>query len=216
MLGDARQPSTYDDLMQPMTKDQLRSAVLARRQALSPYDRGVEDQARTHHLLNALGESPGTVALYASRPWEPDTAGAITTLRDAGWRVLLPALGASPSWASFAGWDRMRFGPGGIPEPAGTKECDLGVADVVVVACLAIAHDGTRLGTGGGWYDRALPHRRAGVPVWALARTAELCDELPREDHDVAVQSVVTEDGMFACGEAAQASIGRPWPLQLS
>ncbi len=206
----------YDELMQPVRKDQLRHAVLTRRSTLSSRDRMAEDRLRTHHLLDALGETPRTIALYASRPLEPDTTGAITTLHAAGWRVLLPTLGAFPGWASFHGWDQVSPGWGGIPEPQASEEISLRQADVVVVACLAIARDGTRLGTGGGWYDRALPLRRHGVPVWALARTEEMCDELPQEAHDVAVQTVITEDGVFACGEVTVSGIGKQWPLELS
>ena len=52
---------------------------------------------------------------------------------------------------------------------------------------------GDRLGTGGGWYDRALPHRRDGVTVVALARAPELLDSVPTLPHDVHVDAVVTE-----------------------
>ena len=175
-------------------------------------DWAAEDTARTLHLLQALGDTPGTVALYASRPGEPGTDGAITLLHAAGWRVLLPVLGGPPGWAQFDGWDAMRPGWGGIPEPVTPRlgERILGLADVVVVACLAVARDGTRLGTGGGWYDRALSRRGPDAPVWALARTAELLDVVPREAHDVAVDSAFTPEGLHACGEPAVPGIG-PW-----
>ena len=86
----------------------------------------------------------------------------------------------------------------------------------MVVACLAVAADGTRLGTGGGWYDRALPHRRPGVPVWALSRADELLRTLPEEPHDVAVNQVVTELGSHACGETGLTRISAAWRSELS
>ncbi len=202
--------------MAAVEKDSLRSAIRDQRLALAPHTWEVEDRARTARLLQLLGGTAKTVALYASRAGEPGTTDAITTLHNAGWLVLLPTLSGRPGWAPFHGWDRMRPGWGGILEPLPPESVHLDRAEVVVVACLAVARDGTRLGTGGGWYDKALPLRRPGIPVWALARTSELCEELPREVHDVAVDAAVTQDGVFACGEDGMPDIGMAWPPELS
>lgn len=203
--------------MQPhVSKDALRRTLRAER--LGAPETAAENAARTRSLLQALGTIPGTVALYASRAGEPDTHDAINQLHMDGWQVLLPTLGAGPGWAPFRGWSNMRTGWAGISAPA-THEGDgvsLDAADVVVVACLAVSRDGTRLGTGGGWYDRALPHRRRGAPVWALARTRELVDNLPSEDHDVPVDMVFTPHGAYTCGEADVPDIGKPWPSPLA
>ncbi|MDO5735657.1 MAG: 5-formyltetrahydrofolate cyclo-ligase [Propionibacteriaceae bacterium] len=205
-------------MMKPRSKASLRVDVLMQRGALSMEDWAAEDAARTSHLLHALGHQPGTVALYTSRRGEPGTVDAITLLHGSGWQVLLPTVDGVPGWAVFDGWDGMRPAWGGILQPT-TPHLGgeaLSGADAVVVACLAVARDGTRLGTGGGWYDRALTSRRRGAPVWALARTPEVVDELPREPHDVAVDKVITPDGVHTCGEAALGGIGRPWPPELS
>lgn len=199
-------------------KDALRRTVQDRRRTLSARQWAIEDSTRTELLLSALGQTPKTIAMYASRPHEPGTHEAISRLHDAGWRVLLPLLGSSPRWALFDGWEHMRLGCGEIPEPAppSTGTTDLLRADVIVVACLAISADGTRLGTGGGWYDRALPHRRPGVPVWALASSRELVDVLPSEPHDVPVDGVVSELGLYVCGEAVTTGISALWHSELS
>ena len=203
-------------MLQGLEKDALRRAVADQRRALSPDAWRIEDEERTTRLLAALGDVPGTVALYASRPGEPGTAAAITTLHAAGWHVVLPTLTGAPGWATFHGWNRMRTSWGGIPEPLAPEAVSLDIADVVVVACLAVARDGTRLGTGGGWYDRALEQRRHGTPVWALARTQELLLQLPREDHDVPVDAAVTQDGVHACSDVGMPNIGKPWLRELS
>lgn len=199
-------------------KDALRRTIQTRRRALTSEQWARADAARTELLRSALGVTTATVALYASRGHEPGTQEAITGLHEAGWRVLLPVLGRSPRWAVFDGWEHMRPGWGDIPEPSGLPldAAELLRADVVVVPCLAVAVDGTRLGTGGGWYDRALTHRRPGVPVWALARADELVDHLPAEPHDVPVDQVITELGSHACGEASLSGISAQWHGELS
>ena len=47
---------------------------------------------------------------------------------------------------------------------------------------LAVAEDGTRLGQGGGSYDRVLP--RVGAPTVVLLYPGELLAEIPAEPHD--------------------------------
>ncbi len=185
-------------------KDALRRDIQTRRTGLTKKQWDRADAARTKLLLAALGDRPATVALYASRPHEPGTHEAITRLHEAGWQVLLPVLRRSPRWALFNGWEHMRRGWADIPEPPGSPEeqVHLSDADVVVVPCLAVAIDGTRLGTGGGWYDRALPLRRTGVPVWALASADEVLDCLPAEPHDIPVDQVITERGHHVYGDA--------------
>lgn len=205
--------------MQPhVSKDALRRSIKTLRSAVPEAEAVTENAARTRLLLQALGDTPRTVALYASRPDEPGTREAINQLHDDGWQVLLPLPGASPGWALFKGWSSMRTGWGGIPAPEAPADNGpaLDIADFVVVACLAVSRDGTRLGTGGGWYDRALPQRRRGAPVWALARTQELMETLPTECHDVPVDMVFTPDGAYTCGEADVPDIGKPWPSPLA
>ena len=71
----------------------------------------------------------------------------------------------------------------------------VGSADAVLVPALAVAADGTRLGRGGGSYDRALA-RAAGVAGGraALCRRGASSD-LPRDPWDRPVTAVVTPAG---------------------
>jgi len=68
-----------------------------------------------------------------------------------------------------------------------------------LVPAVACDRTGTRLGRGGGWYDRILAGvRRAPVAVIYGCQLSE--DPLPREAHDLAVGLIVTEAGVFRCG----------------
>src|SRR5690606_36931942 len=149
-------------------------------------------------VLAALGPDVAVVAAYASVPGEPGTRSLVDALAASGRRVLLPVLRRAPDWAWFDGWAATSPAWRGIPQPVGGRlgADALALADVVLVPCLAVGAEGSRLGTGGGWYDRALPHRRPATPVWALARAGEVVATLPTEPHDVPVDAVVTEDGL--------------------
>ncbi|HJE50909.1 MAG TPA: 5-formyltetrahydrofolate cyclo-ligase [Tessaracoccus flavescens] len=179
-------------------KDALRRAVLTARASVSPEAWADEDRRRTEHLLALLnGGPPHTVALYASRPGEPSTTAAIDALHDAGWPLLLPVLRRHPDWARFDGWAHTTPSWGDIPEPTTPRlgAEGLATADLIVISCLAVGRDRSRLGTGGGWYDRALEHRRADAPVIALTREAEVYDTIPMESHDLIIDGYVTEAG---------------------
>ena len=78
------------------------------------------------------------------------------------------------------------------------------LADVVLAPGLAVDRSGTRMGQGGGCYDRALPRRRPGTPVVVVLHPGELLDPhepaLPRQAHDQPVDAVVTADGVVDLG----------------
>lgn len=190
------------------SKDSLRASVLAARARLSGDQWASSDAARCTELLGILPKDAEVVALYASRPGEPGTSELLARLLAAGRRVLLPKLRRGPDWAWLADPADLVPGWAGIPHPGGPglgPEA-LGHADLVVIPCLAVGRDGTRLGTGGGWYDRALHHRRDGVAVWALASADEVMDSIPSLPHDLPVDAVVTEHGCTALGPGLRPS----------
>jgi 5-formyltetrahydrofolate cyclo-ligase len=64
-------------------------------------------------------------------------------------------------------------------------------ADLVIVPALAVDRAGTRLGRGGGSYDRALARVRPGVPIVALLHDGEFAHRLPTDPHDRRVTAVI-------------------------
>ncbi len=65
---------------------------------------------------------------------------------------------------------------------------------------LAVAADGTRLGRGGGSYDRALSRRAPGSTVAALVFDDEIVAALPHDVWDVAVDAAVSPAGWHPLG----------------
>lgn len=67
--------------------------------------------------------------------------------------------------------------------------------DVILVPGLAFGPDGRRLGRGAGYYDRFL----AGLEAEKVGLTTSdrVRDDLPLECHDVPVDWIATEDGVF-------------------
>ena len=70
-------------------------------------------------------------------------------------------------------------------------------ARVIVAPALAVDRTGHRLGQGGGSYDRALARRSPTAHVVALLFDDEVltAGEVPVDDHDLPVATVVTVSG---------------------
>ena len=62
----------------------------------------------------------------------------------------------------------------------------------VWVSALRATPEGRRLGTGGGWYDRALTYAAPGATVGVLVGEDELVDDAPTDPWHVPVDLIVT------------------------
>jgi len=166
-------------------KAELRKQFAARRRALSS---GQIVLARSSVRRAVLGQVRAAgwrrVAAYEPLPTEPGSVELLSSLGEDGVDVLVPLV------LPDRDLDWVRWGEHASP---------LGVdavaeVDALLVPALAVALDGTRLGRGGGSYDRALA-RVAGRPVAALLFLGELVDELPADPWDRPVTAVAMPSG---------------------
>jgi 5-formyltetrahydrofolate cyclo-ligase len=186
-------------------KAELRERLLAARRARPPSAREVAGAAIAQAVL-ALPEitDSSTVAAYLSIGTEPPTMHLVESLCSHGVRVVVPIVGddLDLDWADYGGLDRLAQTSRGLREPTGPR---LGVttvaaADVVLVPGLAVDERGTRLGRGGGSYDRALQRVPAGRPVAVLLYDEEVLPVVPSEPHDRPVSMAVTPHGVVRFG----------------
>ena len=202
------------------TKTTLRAEVRSRRRArragtpaleapftseFSPSPIPVRNHAEAEGIarqIRALASSMGEVtlpALFVPTPLEPDMSLTLGLFEHALLPVLLDEAGAplgAPRWGLWeAGQALVTLGrPPAQPVGEARGAESLKEADLIVIPALAASADGTRLGQGGGWYDRALMHRSPGVPVVAAIFDDEVLEAglIPAEPHDVPVDAIVT------------------------
>jgi 5-formyltetrahydrofolate cyclo-ligase len=176
------------------SKREWRHRLLAARR-LVPSAQHATDAAALALAVTVLPGDP--VCCYLPVGTEPGSLAMIEAL--APRQVLLPVVtGATPlDWAAYDGPDSLVNGPFGLLEPAGRRlgPAAIGQAALVIVPALAVDRAGTRLGRGGGHYDRSLPFVRPGTPLVAVVRDVELVDALPAEPHDVRMTAVLTPSG---------------------
>jgi 5-formyltetrahydrofolate cyclo-ligase len=193
-------------IVQP-AKDAIRASVTASRASRAAEDRLEDDLARTALVLAALETwRPRVVAAYASAGAEPGTADLLDAFVLRGATVVLPVLSANATgprraaeWALYEGREMLRSGLWGIPEPSSELLGPAAIqrAELVILPGIAGTPRGDRLGTGGGWYDRALVG--SGSPRWMLLNDDELYETLPLDPWDLPVATIVTPTRVVRC-----------------
>lgn len=193
-----------------MHKNLLRAEIRARRNQYRDSQgrseaQGERDALAAHfcQALDVFGVTPSSehpLAAFYPMEKEPDISGILAAYNP----VLLPVLAREdgtllrePHWALHSRGDELtrpnpRF-PAQSRAPIRGIEA-LEAASVVLIAALAVDEAGTRLGQGGGWYDRALLYKDASAPVIACIFNWEYRGKewLPHEDHDIPVDGVIT------------------------
>ena len=96
----------------------------------------------------------------------------------------------------------LDLGPFSTQEPRNGKMISPDKLDLVIIPGIAFDRSGTRIGYGGGFYDRYLPKCTDAIFLGVCMRIM-LQDLLPREGHDVAVNHILTESEWIECAENA-------------
>ena len=185
-----------------LSKDDLRAAALARRDALSGDHRATAAQAIAARGL-PVAVTPGLVVSgYSPIRSELDPIPLMRALAAQGALLALPVITARDRPLNFRAWspgDALARGPLGILEPL--PEAAEIIPDIVLVPLAAFDRSGHRIGYGAGHYDRSLAPLRAAKKIAAIgvAFAAQEIDAVPAQPHDVALDYVLTETQMFDC-----------------
>jgi 5-formyltetrahydrofolate cyclo-ligase len=176
-------------------KKRLR-ALLRERVAALAEEELLEGDRRIFERLLALPEykDAQTVMAYFSIGREVDTHRAMEHALDSGKRVALPFVTGRGTMEArqIASLSDLVPGTYDIPAPAGDSAAiPPHEIDLILVPAAAFDRAGFRLGHGAGFYDRYL----AACPAFSvgLAREKLVLDRVPREEHDRAVDLLVTE-----------------------
>jgi 5-formyltetrahydrofolate cyclo-ligase len=196
----------------PDRRRDIRRRLRKHRAELTPAQRAAAARAITMHIAATRWlRGPRAIGLYVSIGAEVPTEALRALAARRNCPVYLPCI------VDYR-YRRMVFArdPGalpsvnrlGIPEPAALRTIPVRALSVVLLPILGFDRLGTRLGTGGGYYDRMFAYRRH-RHSWhrpLLVGIAYQCQQLPaieRSSHDVPLDAVVTEDGVSMFTAAA-------------
>ena len=178
-----------------MDKNQLRWAARQRLARIDEFYISVSDRSILHNLIELPEyEKAKRVFIYYSMGKEVNTHRLIEGALRSDKQVFLPKTGGNGlmTFHAFREGDALVHVRMNIPEPEeSTPEAAPEVDDIIIVPAMVYDLEGYRLGYGGGYYDRFL----AGCEAFSvgLCRDRMLMTALPREEHDVPVNCVVTE-----------------------
>lgn len=206
-------------------KQAARKAAKEALRCLTADQMAAESAAITGHLsATGLLDQPRRVAMYVHCPQlrEVDTTHMLEATLARGTRVYAPRVldhDANMHFLHITSLEELEsVPPFGIREPLLTyadgspreDACEMDhPVEVVVMPGLAFTAAGHRLGRGGGYYDKfiATCQRRALEKGWippllvALAFKAQVVESVPCDEHDQAVDLLITPEGASGCSE---------------
>ena len=194
-------------------KAELRVRALAKRDALSEKKRASAAATLAERGL-PFKLAPGSIVSgYSPIRSEIDPTPLMVKLASEGARLALPCVTARGQSLIFRHWspqDRLMLGQLGILEPS-PAEAEV-IPDIMLVPLAAFDRAGHRIGYGAGHYDVTFAHLRKAKHVVGvgLAFAVQEITAIPALSHDVALDYVLTETGVFdfRSGEVAHSLRG--------
>jgi 5-formyltetrahydrofolate cyclo-ligase len=194
------------------TKRSIRQEMRRRRRALSIAELNAAEGAVAAALreVPAFAASPIVLA-YVDDDGEVPTGRVVETAFACSKRVFLPRLiGETMIFAEHRRGADLRPGAYGLREPIGEPLEARDQKDALAfVPLLAWDASGSRLGRGGGHYDRAFAGSTRPACLVGLGYSFQQCAELPRDLWDLRLDWVVSEHGATRCWTGEDASPSR-------
>ena len=176
----------------------LRASMLEIRESIDDADRArwnatiVETVLRSFPMLSSM-----TLGFYWPYKGEVDARHAVRHLRQRGAVAALPTVVNKGEPLQFLQWwpgASMRTGVFDIPFPHNTRRV---TPHALFIAPVAFDEAGYRLGYGGGFYDRTLAAMMPQPLKIALSFEASRVPTIHPQRHDVPMDFIVTERGVY-------------------
>ncbi len=187
-------------------KSHIRKKVLETRKALVQSD--IEEKSRRiFHRLLAMDvfRQAEYVMAYIDFRNEVSTLPIIHYCLNHDKKVILPITIKSTKQLLLSELKdpavELQPGAYGIPEPSPKFIRPFSPQNLNLILVPAVAFDprGSRLGYGGGYYDRFLSGLAGQVPLLGLAFELQIIERIPSEPTDIPVDCIVTEDRIIDC-----------------
>ncbi|WP_373892819.1 5-formyltetrahydrofolate cyclo-ligase [Virgibacillus sp. CBA3643] len=183
-----------------MDKLQLRKSTIAKLKNIPEEDKQAIERKLAERLVSStLWNEADRVGITMSQGFEWDT----TPIIEAAWEhnkiVCVPKCIPQEKKLTFYqldSYDQLEVVYYNLlePKPVETRKIDKAAIDLLIVPGLIFDKGGFRIGFGGGYYDRFLmdyPNETA-----SLLHGSQLVEKVPTEEFDLAINHLITEDGI--------------------
>ena len=181
------------------TKSEFRDYITKKKEALSLVEKREMDNAiyetiiNSHEFINAK-----MIFIYISFGKEVDTHNIIEHAVASGKEVCVPRVISRLKGMralKINSLDELELSNYGILEPKdNSEEVSVENMDLAVIPGLAFDLQGGRIGYGGGFYDRFFSNADINIKKIALAYEFQILEGIPLEDHDIAIDGIITEN----------------------
>lgn len=189
-----------------MEKKSVRTFGLQKRRALPSEEIEQKSQKIKQNLFEvSVFKKANVILFYIAKSEEVQTWHMIEDSLEVGKRIAVPVVDlAKKEIIAFEITNpkvTLRTGPFGIREPVEVERYLLPTKKIELVVIPGVAFDaqGGRIGFGGGFYDRFLKNISSRVSLIALAFECQVLVQVPCEEHDVAMNYIVTEKRTIYC-----------------
>jgi len=185
-------------------KREMRHRMLDRLRQLSATEKQAYDRQIAAYLYQwPQWQEAQVVAITVARETEVNTIPIIEQAWREGKTVGVPKcnpLSKTMTFRQIASFAQLEKAYAGLLEPIEeqTAAIDRNELDLIIVPGVCFTKTGYRIGYGGGYYDRYLPGTTAVTA--ALAYSFQVVENIPIENHDVAVGFIITDQGVIRCG----------------
>lgn len=189
----------------------LRQSVRNQRKLLSQQKRKQFDDAIHHALLDAnILRHFKYIAGYLAHDGEPSINQFIQTCSEENHPFYLPTLSDKAlNFASYHVGSCLKDNNFGIPEPFNSEQLPAKELNLVLLPLVAFDTQGSRLGMGGGYYDRTFsfmldqPTEQRPLLV-GIAYSLQQLNKIERQAWDIPLDAVFTENGLQCFSNKAQ------------
>ena len=142
--------------------------------------------------------SLGPIAIFSALPGEPQLTSLPEILPAREFLYPLVHGDQSLTFHAVRAPDSLVPGHFGVLEPDPAKHPEVSPKAIGAFFCpgLAFSAEGTRLGRGGGFYDRALAAGRDDALRIGICFRSQIVPALPREAHDILMTHLADEGGL--------------------
>ncbi|WP_339046199.1 5-formyltetrahydrofolate cyclo-ligase [Candidatus Mesenet endosymbiont of Agriotes lineatus] len=132
-------------------------------------------------IENIIISESKIVAGYIPRDGEINVIPLMQKLQGLGHKIIVPIVDQNSDYLLFQEWK------------IDSQIENYIVPNIVITPLIAFDQNLNRLGFGGGWYDRTIEKLRPlGSKFIGVAYDLQFCKQLPVEDHDQALDNIVT------------------------
>ena len=180
-------------------KNQLKESILEKRNSLSKEEITERSKQIENNLFNLEQyKKSKTIMFFVSFNSEVNTHEMIKDALKIKTIAVPKVVGHEIEPSVIIDFDNLVSAKFGILEPIELMKIAYKNIDLVLVPGIAFDKQGHRIGYGFGYYDKFLKKVPKAIKI-GLAFDFQIVDKVPREEHDVAVDLIVTEKRVVEC-----------------